>query len=132
MLIETWEKLRGYDKWIETKATVTSSNIETRVVSGRYGPETISEAGDVITWTDQRGEQQYADFNVPPSSPLYQLISGESVSIRYNPAKPEEFYYRDLLRTRIKTVCGQILGLVAVISFLALRIWARIMARSHR
>jgi hypothetical protein len=25
MLIEIWERLRGYDKWIQTEATVQSS-----------------------------------------------------------------------------------------------------------
>jgi hypothetical protein len=28
MLIEIWERLRGYDKWVQTEAKIESSNLE--------------------------------------------------------------------------------------------------------
>jgi hypothetical protein len=37
MLIEIWERLRGYDKWVQTEAKVESSQVEETVHSTRYG-----------------------------------------------------------------------------------------------
>jgi len=106
MLIEIWERLRGYNKWIQTEATIESSNLEETPIADRYGRiiDYSYASGDILTWTDHQGEKQYADFSVPDDSPIYQLVDGDTVTIRYNPAKPEEFYYRELLRTRVHTV----------------------------
>lgn len=105
MLIEFWERLRGYDKWIATDATITRADVQKIPVTNRYGQiiDYNYESGDVLTWTDRSGEQQYAGFDVPDDSPLYQLIGGETVSIRYNPANPDQFYYRELHRTQVHT-----------------------------
>jgi Protein of unknown function (DUF3592) len=106
MLIELWERLRGYDKWIAADATITRSDVQKIPVTDRYSGQVIDynyASGDVLTWTDPSGEQQYAGFDVPDDSPLYQLIGGETVSIRYNPANPDQFYYRDLLKTHVHT-----------------------------
>jgi hypothetical protein len=35
MLIEIWERLRGYDKWIKTEATVQSSELVDRLADPR-------------------------------------------------------------------------------------------------
>jgi hypothetical protein len=103
MLIELWERLRGYDKWVQTEAKIESSDIERKAHYGRDGSVNYSWAsGDTITWTDTRGEHQTADFKVDDESPLYQLVSGEKVKIRYNPAIPNHFYYRDLLQSKVR------------------------------
>jgi hypothetical protein len=118
MLIEVWERLRGYDKWLQTEATIESSKVEEQPITNRSGAvmDYAYSSGDVLTWTDGNGEKQYADFSVPEESPLFQLIGGETVTIRYNPAKPDEFYYRELLRTKVHSafkttlICGLIIG----------------------
>lgn len=119
MLIEIWERLRGYDKWVQTEATIKSSNLEkvkTYDINGNQVGST-TESDDVLVWTDKMGQPQSAEFKVPDDSPLYQFIGGETVTIRYNPAKPEEFYYRELLRTNVHTAfkltlfCAFLIGL---------------------
>jgi hypothetical protein len=83
-LIEIWERLRGYDKWIEAQASIESSTVEETPVTDRSGQSIgfTYASGDMLAWTDQQGEKQYADFTVPDDSPLYQLVGGESVTIR--------------------------------------------------
>jgi hypothetical protein len=104
MLMELWERLRGYDKWVEAEATISSSKVQEVQHTDPHGfVHYTYPAGDVLMWTDQSGEKQYATFDVPDDSPLYQLVGGEGVRIRYNPADPTQFYYRDLLKTRLHT-----------------------------
>ncbi len=122
MLIEIWERLRGYDKWIQVDARIESSNLEEIKHYDRYGePEPSSwESDDEIVWTDKTGLEQRADFRVPEESPIYQLIDGAIVTIRYNPTSPEEFYYRELLRTRVHTAFKLTLICVCLIGFFLL------------
>jgi hypothetical protein len=125
MLVELWERVRGYDKWVRTNAVVCRSGTERIEHSGRYGPYYTTEAGDVIEWTDPNGEKQYADFNVPEGSKMFQLVAGDTVEIRFNPAKPDEFYYRDLLQVRVRQAVGGTLATVVVLTLYGLMIWAR-------
>jgi hypothetical protein len=134
MFIEVWERLRGYDKWVQTEATIESSNVEKQPITGRYGNvvDYAYSSGDVLAWADGHGEKQYADFNVPESSPLYQLIGGETVTIRYNPARPEEFYYRELLRTRIHIAVKMTLGILFLLVLYGGFFYLRINSRMRR
>jgi hypothetical protein len=103
MLIELWERLRGYDKWVETDAMIESSDLVSkgrRVGLGGVTPNLGSRVR--IAWRSANGEKRTAEFNVDDESPLYQLVGAETVSIRYNPAKPGQYYFRDLLRSRIR------------------------------
>ncbi|MGB7987562.1 MAG: DUF3592 domain-containing protein [Terracidiphilus sp.] len=114
MLIEIWERLRGYDKWVQVEATIESSNVEEtkQTLHGQPAPSTWASR-DELVWSDRQGQRRSAEFKIPDDSPLYQLIGGETVTIRYNPAKPEKFYYRELLRTRVHTAIKVIfLGLL--------------------
>jgi hypothetical protein len=126
MLIEIWERLRGYDKWVETTATVESSKEQKIVIQGRYGPIESFAADDIIVWTDSRGERQYADFTADENSKLFQLIDNQTVSIRFNPSSPDQFYYRDLLKDKVRKFAQTSLVVLFVASFVALRIWAGI------
>jgi hypothetical protein len=120
MLIEIWERLRGYDKWVQTEAKIESSDVEKTAHSDRYGNVSYTWAsGDLLAWTDRQGQKQYAEFTVPDDSPLYQLVGGETVTIRYDPARPDRFYFRELLRTRVHTVVQRILAAVAFLVVLA-------------
>jgi hypothetical protein len=120
MLIELWEKLRGYDKWVEAQAKVESSDVEKTPVTDRYGTVIDYEysSADMLTWTDAAGEKQYAFFTAPDDSPLYQLVDGETITIRYDPKSPDKFYLRDLLRTQVgKAVKATAVILAFVIFF---------------
>jgi hypothetical protein len=125
MFLELWERLRGYDQWVETQAAVERSDVSVTSYTGRSG-EVIDtyDAGDVITWTDSRGEKQYATFDVEEGSPLFQLVGGESVTIRYDPAHPDRFYYRDLLRSRVRSACKAILTILVIAGLVGGFIWA--------
>ena len=125
MLIEIWERLRGYDKWVQTNAVVCRSGTEQVLHEGRR-PYFTTEAGDVIEWTDPTGEKQYAEFNAPEGSKLFQLTTGDAVEIRYNPAKPDDFYYRDLLQLRVRQAAGATFAVLLVLSFYGLVIWAHL------
>jgi hypothetical protein len=127
MLIELWERLRGYDKWVETKAIVESADQKKTTLVNRYGNKTDKwTSDDVIVWTDAQGHKQYADFTVDEPSKLFQLIDGETVTIRYNPSRPEEFYYRDLLRYRVRRFLQITLLVLFLVAFLSFLVWLRI------
>jgi hypothetical protein len=105
MLIEFWERLRGYDKWTETAATVQSSTLD----NFRFGSESEKQAGRgqplvwqsvcKIEWKDHHDNQFTATFEAFEESPLYQLRAGDTVTIRFNPQRPAEFYLRGLLKS---------------------------------
>jgi hypothetical protein len=104
MLIELWERLRGYDKWVHATATVEASD-PTYFQSRGHD---YSRSDDVIVWCDSAGEKHRAQFTVQVGSPLFQLVQGSKVDIRYNPADPEQYYFRELLKTRIRQVASPV------------------------
>ena len=104
MLIEIWERLRGYDKWIETEATIEST---AEVFFSPY-PTTHTDnwCDHVILWTDSSGEQHRAPLRARELSPFFQLVEGSTFTIRFNPAHPEEYYHRSLLQRDIRRTAG--------------------------
>jgi hypothetical protein len=105
MLIEFWERLRGYDKWVATIARFESADLENHVHTDRAGNVSYTWTSfDTLLWTDTHGTEHSADFRVPDDSPIYQMIDGDKVTIRYNPTRPDRYYYRELLQTRVHTV----------------------------
>ena len=127
MFLELWERLRGYDKWVETQARIESSDVTATPYATRSGRPAgyTYDAGDVITWTDPGGEKQYATFEVEEDSPLFQFIGGETVTIRYDPTHPDRFYYRDLLRSQVKSGCKAILIFLVIAGLVGAFIWAQ-------
>jgi hypothetical protein len=129
MLIELWEQLCGYDKWVETEAKIESSEVRKDPVDYIVPPMRTSGSGyvrvvgDVLTWVDNHGERQYATFDVTPDSKLGQLLDGESVTIRYDPAHPDCFYYRDLLRYRVNVAVWSAVGAVLAAAFFIAIFW---------
>ena len=121
MLIEIWERLRGYDKWIQTEAKVESSNVRETLDAESGGIAYSCE--DVLIWADQQGGNQRAYFAVSDDSSLYQLISGDLFSIRYNPADPDQYYLRELLRARVRRTTTQIVVTLGFVGFCILGIW---------
>jgi hypothetical protein len=107
MLIEIWERLHGYNKWTPTLATVESSTL----TPIRFGDDTAGKDGKgraiawqsmcKIAWDDQDRTRHTAEFEVFEESALYQLTGGDTVTIRFNPNKPEEFHLPGLLQSRL-------------------------------
>lgn len=132
MLVEIWERLRGYDKWIQTEAKFESSELKRieHVDENGIAYDTY-ESSDVLVWPDQQGENQRAYFTVPADSPLYQCIDGESIEIRYNPIYPDEYYLRELLQTRIHAVVRRVVVTLLMICFLTFFVWLGARNASH-
>ena len=76
MLIELWEKLRGYDKWAETTATIKSSQVEQQIVGhDRNGRSFYEWRGDEeLTWKDRSGIEQREPLSVSEDSPIFQYV----------------------------------------------------------
>jgi hypothetical protein len=108
MLIEIWERLRGYHKWTETQAIIESANVNKEPV-GERGISFITTSADTLAWNDQTGQKHSAKFTLSDDSPLLKLKAGDAVTLRYNPASPDRFYLRDLLRTRVRAFFLQVL-----------------------
>jgi hypothetical protein len=106
MLIELWERLRGYDKWPSAEAKIANAKMKRTAHSGRDGSVSYSYASaNRLEWIDFHGQKQSAEFRVHDDSPLYQFIGGETIEIRSDPERPNRYYFRDLLRTRINRAC---------------------------
>jgi hypothetical protein len=133
MLIEFWERLRGYQGWNETNAVIESAIVNKEPV-GERGILFITTSVDTLAWNDQTGQKHSAELKLPDDSPLFHLKAGDAVTIRYNPARPDEFYLRDLLRTRVhgfflKGVAGICVALIVI--FYIVHAMARIYLRHH-
>jgi len=119
MLIEMWERLRGYDKWIEAEAEIESSQISTYY--DRQGEH--EQSSDILKWTDVQGEAHRSAFTVPEDSPLYQNVAGQTIAIRYSPADPGRYYLRELLQVRIRTVVRFAVPVLLLIALVVLSNW---------
>jgi hypothetical protein len=105
MLIELWEKFCEYDKWVPAVATVQSTELS-RV--GEIGHDKSKppvalgwESNCRIKWQDKNQTERSAVFQAYEESPLYQLIEGDTVGIRFNPANPSEYYLPGLMQSRV-------------------------------
>ena len=108
MMIEIWERMRGYHQWTEAQAVIDSANINKEPIQGS-STLFITTSADTLAWTDQAGRQHSAKFTVPDDSPLFKRAAGETVTIRFNPADPDRFYLRDLLRTQVHAIFVKVL-----------------------
>jgi len=109
MLIEIWERLRGYDKWIQTEATIGSSQLAQAplapINTGGKNPPADTRTLEwrsvcTLAWKDGSGRQYTGTYRVSDNSPLFQLYDGQTVSIRYSPANPTEFYLPGVQKSR--------------------------------
>jgi hypothetical protein len=104
MLIEARERLRGYDKWTMTVATVQSTTLS-RIDIGSdksKSPVTVGwESICKINWQDKSQFEHTAVFPAYAESPLYQLCEGDAVNIRYDPEKPSDYYLPELIQSRL-------------------------------
>ncbi|MFZ1937954.1 MAG: DUF3592 domain-containing protein [Terracidiphilus sp.] len=110
MLIELLEKWRGYDKWVEADARIKSSDLAPCGITdfscgGRANvmPALEWQSNCVIVWKDLDCKEHSAEYAVWGNSPLFQLFEGQSVTIRYNPSNPDEYYLRGVMQSRLST-----------------------------
>ena len=97
MLTEAWERLRGFKNWTAADATIQTSRIE----DAGFG-DVLSIC--TIVWQDQDRVLHTGEFEVVEGSPLYQLCEHDTVEIRFDPTKPDEFYLPSLLQSRVARV----------------------------
>jgi hypothetical protein len=131
MFIEIWERLRGYDKWIETQATVESAAEIRRALGKRYQESPESRvSGRLLIWKDQYCRTQCGGFVAHDISPLYQLLDGETISIRYNPTHPDRYYCRANWLSWAAFILKTILVVAAAGGFIIWRIWTILKGRA--
>ena len=130
MLIEIWERLRGYHKWIPIEAYVWSaSDIRKKLGNRHQVPPDSQFSGELLVWFDDYELPHVGTFVTHETSPLYQLLEGESVEIRYNPLKPDRYYCRPHFLSWAAILTKAVLGIAVFGGFLAWRIW---MILKHR
>jgi hypothetical protein len=122
MLIEIWEKIRGYDKWIETEATIVSGEKVRRAMRLR-GAQSSDVSADLLMWKDQFSRRQYGPFVTYDTSPLYQLLDGETILIRFDPAKPDRYYNRPLFVGWLLHLSKAAIAVAVGGGFIVWRIW---------
>jgi hypothetical protein len=115
VLIEIWERLRGFDKWVQTEATIKSSDLaEVNIGDIRTSPWVHSQSVEewnsscALKWIDHSGNSHENEFEVAEESPLFQLYDGQTVAIRYNPSNPDQFYLRGVSGSKVHTFIKKI------------------------
>lgn len=127
MLIDLWESLCGYDKWIPAEAVVTSASTEQKLHLDRNGNQYYTtDSADVLMWTDANGKMRRGFFRVPDGSRLYSLLGGDTVKIRYNPQQPDQFYLRELLESRLNRTVKQTLAAVIGLAIFSMLLWLKL------
>lgn len=102
VLIEVWEHLRGYRNWTPAMATVESSTLSPISIGEGAAKQSVAwQSVCKIAWLDQHGVPRTAEFEVFEESPLYQLCDGETIEIRFNPNKPDQFYLPGLVQSKL-------------------------------
>jgi len=125
MLVEIWERLRGYDKWIPAEARIAPVT-EVRKILGpraRSMPASARRA-DLLLWKDREGKSHSAGFAAHKSSPLYQLIGGDTVSICYNPADPDRYYCRALSLSWAGVLTKAVLAIIGGVATFVWIFWS--------
>ena len=114
-MIELWEKLRGYDKWVEGEGRVVEASVD----KGELSSKVVCR----IAWKDQTGQEHETRIDADEESPLFQLSEEDAVKIRFNPARPEEVYIpglieSDALAARKKILLAIMFAIAAIGFFL--------------
>jgi hypothetical protein len=131
MLIEIWERLRGYDKWIPADAFVYSATEIRKKLGKRYQISPESQfSGELLVWLDDYEEVHVGTFVTHETSPLYQLLEGETIPIRYHPAKPDRYYCRSHFLSWLALIAKATLGVTVFGGFIVWRIWSILKGRA--
>ena len=124
MLIDLWEKFRGYDKWVETHASVSAATVQQSAVIVGSAKKTNQSQNALfinsavrIQWNGPDGKTYSEKFEAAEESPLYQLCEGDTLTVRMNPRRPDEIYIPGLLESEL--MAGWKFILVVVVLVLA-------------
>jgi hypothetical protein len=123
MFIELWERLRGYDKWVEAQAVIVSGETLRRKFGLPARRRESQFSSDLLMWKDQRGERRYGAFVNQDTSPLFQLLEGETVTIRYDPSNPSRFYNRSHFLSWLVLIVKAATAILLGGGFIVWRIW---------
>jgi hypothetical protein len=124
MLIEIWERLRGYNKWAEAEATIVSYETVRRRL-GAKAAKSISGrfSTDLLSWKDAEGQRHYGAFVNQDTSSLYQMLDGEQFQILYNPANPDRYYHRGYFLHLFGIFAKAIAGLAIWLGMVGWVVW---------
>lgn len=115
MLIEIWEWLRGYRKWAQAEAQVKFLK-EDHLLHDKSGKDLhySSITGGRLVWRSASGEWHHADLERFGADAKYPFAEGETVTIRYNPANPIQFYSRALSEMKVRRFFATAFTVIAV------------------
>jgi len=130
MLIERWERLRGYDRWPEVKATIEWDRTWGLPMGGEVGPQgyvPVSSGTRTllkqvhIRYHDPHGTAHSRSIWLFFGSGVSLLKPGDSFYIRCSPENPKRIYLRE-------QTTGT-LGFAALLGPMALLIWVSLRSR---
>jgi hypothetical protein len=120
MLIDLWERLRGYSKWVETEATIESA--QKRIDSEYHDPSDPPgknrytwKMEDSLAWIDAAGGKHTAQFTAHEESPLFKLTAGAKLIIRCDPANPARFYSREIHNAEVRHIIRVTFTVIGVV-----------------
>jgi gamma-glutamylcyclotransferase (GGCT)/AIG2-like uncharacterized protein YtfP len=128
MLITNRQRLRGSDKWPKVEAKILSSEIrEPLAADFDLGPSSSfdleCENRCTISWTDTSGREHISEYGVPESSPLFELYDGQTVTIRYDPADPDDFYLREAAIAQLANAVRWKIWLIGALATTLMFMW---------
>jgi len=125
------------DKWPEAEAKILSSEIrEPLAADFDLAPSSSldleCESSCAISWIDSSGKEHTSEYGVPEYSPLFQLYDGQTVTIRYNPSNPDEFYLREAAISHLSNRLHYAIRWIGLLGFaLSLLLWAFLLFKKH-
>jgi hypothetical protein len=133
MLIEIWEWQRGYSKWTPVEARVEFVKDE-HIYHDKEGKDLHYShvTGELLVWTDAGGQRRQAPLKPPGDDPKYQFTDGEAAAIRYNPANPEQYYFRKLSEMKVLRFFRVTFTVIGVAIFSIGSVWIREMLGCSR
>jgi hypothetical protein len=133
MLMEIWERLRGYHKWTQAEAKVEFLK-EEFLYHDKAGKDLHYShvTGERLAWTDTTGQPHYAPLKKLGDNTRYKFTEGEAETIRYNPASPDQFYCRNISEMKVRYYVSTAFTILAVAAFCIVSVWVREMLGCSR
>jgi hypothetical protein len=133
MLMEIWERLRGYASWTRTQAQIEFLK-EEHLYHDEGGKELHYShlAGNRLVWTDSNGIRHHTilePYGDPAKCPF---TDGETVDLRYNPADPEQFYSRKLSEMKVRRFFATTFTVITVAAISIGYVWIKEMLGCSR
>ena len=115
------------DNWIEAQAKVVESrlcavDLVGKSVRDSRSPAAYSDAIIRLTWVDQQNTVHSGEVTAPEDSPVFQLIEGESIAIKFNARNPDEFRIEGLSRAQAASAIKRI-ALAVVVFTVIILVW---------